>query len=107
MELGQTLTVSQFAENLWDTRQPSRVSQPRNHAEVGSCRTIRPDRFGLAGSARPRRLDLMILDALHRIANHAQSLDRTEARAVMSEVLGGKCSDAQIAALLIALRMKG
>ena len=49
----------------------------------------------------------MILDALHRIANHAQSLDRTEARDVMSEVLAGKCSDAQIAALLIALRMKG
>jgi len=49
----------------------------------------------------------MILDALHRIANHTQSLDRAEAREVMSEVLGGNCSDAQIAALLIALRMKG
>src|ERR1700686_2166458 len=49
----------------------------------------------------------MILDALHRIANHAQSLDRAEARAVMAEVLGGKFSDAQVAALLIALRMKG
>jgi anthranilate phosphoribosyltransferase len=49
----------------------------------------------------------MILDALHRIANHSQSLDRAEAREVMSEVLGGTCSDAQIAALLIALRMKG
>jgi anthranilate phosphoribosyltransferase len=49
----------------------------------------------------------MILDALHRIANHTQSLDRAEAREVMSEVLAGNCSDAQIAALLIALRMKG
>ena len=49
----------------------------------------------------------MILDALHRIANHAQSLGRAEAREVMSEVLAGKCTDAQIAALLIALRMKG
>jgi len=49
----------------------------------------------------------MILDALHRIANHSQSLDRAEARQVMSEVLGGKCTDAQISALLIALRMKG
>jgi anthranilate phosphoribosyltransferase len=49
----------------------------------------------------------MILDALHRIANHSQSLDRTQAREVMSEVLAGKCTDAQIAALLIALRMKG
>jgi anthranilate phosphoribosyltransferase len=49
----------------------------------------------------------MILDALHRIANHSQSLDRAEARQVMSEVLSGKCTDAQISALLIALRMKG
>jgi anthranilate phosphoribosyltransferase len=49
----------------------------------------------------------MILDALHRIANHGQSLDRAEAREVMSEVLSGKCTDAQIAALLTALRMKG
>jgi anthranilate phosphoribosyltransferase len=49
----------------------------------------------------------MILDALHRIANHSQSLGRAEAREVMTEVLAGKCSDSQIAALLIALRMKG
>ncbi|HEX4785496.1 MAG TPA: anthranilate phosphoribosyltransferase [Candidatus Sulfotelmatobacter sp.] len=49
----------------------------------------------------------MILDALHRIANHAQSLGRNEARDVMSEVLTGKCSDSQIAALLVALRMNG
>jgi len=49
----------------------------------------------------------MILDALHRIANHGQSLARAEAREVMAEVLAGNCSDAQIAALLMALRMKG
>jgi len=49
----------------------------------------------------------MILDAIHRLANHSQSLARAEARDVMSEVLSGKCTDAQIAALLIALRMKG
>src|SRR5579871_2532955 len=54
----------------------------------------------------------MILDALHRLANPAtaeqsQSLSREEARAVMSDVLAGKCTDAQIAALLIALRMNG
>lgn len=49
----------------------------------------------------------MILDALHRLANHSESLTREEARGVMAEVLTGKCSDAQIAALLIALRMKG
>jgi anthranilate phosphoribosyltransferase len=49
----------------------------------------------------------MLLDALHRLANHSQSLTRDEAREAMSEVLAGKCTDAQIAALLIALRMKG
>jgi anthranilate phosphoribosyltransferase len=49
----------------------------------------------------------MITDALHRIANHRESLSREEARAVMSEVLTGKCTDAQIAALLVALHMKG
>jgi len=49
----------------------------------------------------------VILDALHRIANHGQSLSREEARAVMTEVLSGQCTDAQIAALLVALHMKG
>ena len=49
----------------------------------------------------------MILDALHRIANHRQSLSRDEARTVMTEVLTGQCTDAQIAGLLVALHMKG
>jgi anthranilate phosphoribosyltransferase len=49
----------------------------------------------------------MITETLHRIANHRQSLSREEARAVMSQVLTGKCTDAQIAALLVALHMKG
>jgi anthranilate phosphoribosyltransferase len=49
----------------------------------------------------------MILDALHRIGNHHESLTREDARAVMTEVLSGQCSDAQIAALLVALHMKG
>src|SRR5215468_4079735 len=49
----------------------------------------------------------MITDVLDRVANHCQSLRRDEARAVMSEVLTGKCTDAQIAALLVALHMKG
>jgi anthranilate phosphoribosyltransferase len=49
----------------------------------------------------------MILDALHRIANHGQSLGRQEAREVMAEVLSAKCTDAQLSALLVALRMKG
>jgi anthranilate phosphoribosyltransferase len=49
----------------------------------------------------------MIWDALHRLTSHGQSLARVEAREIMAEVLGGNCTDAQIAALLIALRMKG
>ena len=49
----------------------------------------------------------MILDALHRIVSHGESLSRQEARTVMSEVLSGKCTDAQIAALLVGLHMKG
>jgi len=49
----------------------------------------------------------MILEALHRIASHGQSLARSEAREVMAEVLAGNCTDAQISALLVALRMKG
>ena len=60
------------------------------------------ERYLVSGS-----LDPVILDALHRIANHCQSLSREEAHAVMTEVLNGQCSDAQIAALLVALHMKG
>jgi anthranilate phosphoribosyltransferase len=53
------------------------------------------------------RVNAMILDALHRIANHGRSLNRTEAREIMTEVLAGKCTDAQIGALLVGLHMKG
>ena len=49
----------------------------------------------------------MILDALHKIANHGASLTREESRAVMSQVLRGDATDAQIGALLVALHMKG
>lgn len=49
----------------------------------------------------------MITDALHCIANHHQSLSREDARTVMSEILTGKGTEAQIAALLVALHMKG
>jgi anthranilate phosphoribosyltransferase len=49
----------------------------------------------------------MIIDAIHRIANRNESLARADAREVMTEVLAGNCTDAQIAALLVALRMKG
>ena len=48
----------------------------------------------------------MIADVLHRLANR-QSLSRVEANAVMTEVLTGLWTDAQIAALLVALHMKG
>src|SRR5207302_10798967 len=48
-----------------------------------------------------------ITDALHCIAKHRQSLSREQAREVMSEILSGACTDAQIAALLVALHMKG
>jgi anthranilate phosphoribosyltransferase len=49
----------------------------------------------------------MILDALHKVANHNLSLTREEAHAVMSEILRGQATEAQIAALLVALHMKG
>jgi anthranilate phosphoribosyltransferase len=49
----------------------------------------------------------MILDALHKVANHCSSLTRDEAREVMAEILRGEATHAQIAALLVALHMKG
>src|SRR5579872_1704983 len=49
----------------------------------------------------------MITQALHKIANHGQSLGRDEAHAVMQQILSGGATDAQIAALLVALHMKG
>lgn len=49
----------------------------------------------------------MITEALHKVANHFESLSREDARLVMTEVLSGQASDAQIAALLVALHMKG
>ncbi|HLW54734.1 MAG TPA: anthranilate phosphoribosyltransferase [Candidatus Angelobacter sp.] len=49
----------------------------------------------------------MLTEALHKIAHHRGSLSRAEARAVMDELLSGKATDAQIAALLVALHMKG
>ncbi len=64
-------------------------------------------RSSVAKSAYTLQFRDMIVDALHRIANHGQSLPRAEAREVMSEVLAGNCTDAQISALLVALRLKG
>jgi anthranilate phosphoribosyltransferase len=49
----------------------------------------------------------MIIEALHQVANHRQSLTRDAAREVMSEILSGNATDAQIAALLVAMHMKG
>jgi anthranilate phosphoribosyltransferase len=49
----------------------------------------------------------MIIEALHRIVNHRESLLRDEAREVMGEVLSGRCTDSQIAAFLVGLHMKG
>ena len=49
----------------------------------------------------------MITDSLHQIANHRRSLTRDQARELMSAILTGQATDAQIAALLVALHMKG
>ena len=49
----------------------------------------------------------MILEVLKKIVNRSESLSREEARAAMNEVLCGKCTDAQISALLVGLHMKG
>src|SRR6202048_3890988 len=49
----------------------------------------------------------MITDALQRIANQRESLTREEARTVMTEVFSGNATNSQIAALLVALHMKG
>jgi anthranilate phosphoribosyltransferase len=49
----------------------------------------------------------MILEFLHRIAHHRQSLSRGEARELMGEILAGGCPDSRIAAVLVALQMKG
>ena len=49
----------------------------------------------------------MLTEAMHKIAHHRISLSREEARTVMAQILSGKASDAQIAALLVALHMKG
>src|SRR5207237_9202214 len=49
----------------------------------------------------------MIIEALHQVANHCSSLAREMAREVMTEILSGGATDAQIAALLVALHMKG
>ncbi len=49
----------------------------------------------------------MIVEALHQLANHRRSLTREQARELMSAILAGEATDSQIAALLVALHMKG
>jgi len=49
---------------------------------------------------------MIILHALHKIADHGTSLSRDEAREVMTEILRGEATEAQIGAILIALHMK-
>jgi anthranilate phosphoribosyltransferase len=49
----------------------------------------------------------MLFEALHRIVYDKLPLTREEARAVMGEILRGEATDAQIAALAVALHMKG
>src|SRR6267142_7138120 len=55
----------------------------------------------------PVKLSTMITEAIHKVAFHRHSLSREEARAVMGALLAGQATDAQIAALLVALHMKG
>lgn len=49
----------------------------------------------------------IIIDAIDQIADHGRSLSREMARDVMAKLLAGSATDAQIAALLVALHMKG
>jgi anthranilate phosphoribosyltransferase len=58
-------------------------------------------------AALPHNEFIVIVEALHQVANHCRSLTREQARQAMSFILCGKATDAQIAALLVALHMKG
>lgn len=49
----------------------------------------------------------MLLEALHKLVHHKADLSREEACAAMEEILDGKATDAQIAAFITALAMKG
>ena len=49
----------------------------------------------------------MLLAALHKLVQHRASLTREEARRAMQEILTGQATDAQIAAFVTALAMKG
>ena len=46
-----------------------------------------------------------IIEGIRRVVD-GQHLNRTEAESLMNEIMSGKATDAQIASLLTALRMK-
>jgi len=48
----------------------------------------------------------MIVDALRKLTDR-QNLSRAEAAEAMTEIMTGRCTDAQISAFIVALRMKG
>ena len=86
-------------------------SNPQSWAPGGrfvSYRYFYPLEIGLIlGGGSDTAGPSMIIEALHRIVTHRESLSRQEARQVMIEVLGGTATDAQIAALLVGMAMKG
>ena len=80
--------------------QPHAVGQPRAQRWQLSAAPLRM-------SVDAKLVVPMILEALHKVANHGTSLSREEARGVMAEILRGGATDAQIAGLLVGLHMKG
>jgi len=61
---------------------------------------------GLAAPAQPNAQTKMIHEALDKLIQ-GEDLSRAEAQAAMEQILSGQASTEQIAALLIALRIKG
>ena len=49
----------------------------------------------------------MIVEAIHRIVAHRESLSEEEAREVMAEILSGAAGQVEVGALLVALHMRG
>lgn len=94
------------------------LSKPRAIGQTRRGNNDRPDRSAFAKRPRDANLNcclsslhdafhFMITETLQRIADRRESLSREEARAVMTEIFSGRATDVQIAALLVALRMKG
>src|SRR5271157_4598231 len=83
-------------------REPVRIRARQRRRRLRQRRSSSADNWQRTTDDR-----FMLLDALHKIATHRSSLTREEAREVMSQILRGEATDAQIAALLVALHMKG